>query len=158
MDLPLKIADDFKTVEEYVMHQLQPYIGMTQRKIWKRIGNKPFLGDVPKQFGKMISDKLLGKDEELKEKHDLFSKTTFIFKNLPVDEKDYPLERLTFRPLVISEFNSPWENSEWKNYFEEVSLILVCYEGKGKRNGDRILKGIKQLTFTADDLDQFKIS
>lgn len=154
----LQNANDLKTVEEYVMHKLQPYIGKTQREIWNQVGGNPFVGDVPKQFGKMISDKIIGRDEELKEKHNLFTKTTFLIKNLPVDDKDFPLERLTFRPVVISEFSTPWKNSDWKNYFEEISLILVCYEGKGKKNGERTLKGIKQLTFTGDDLDKFKLS
>src|SRR5699024_11032707 len=95
------------------------------------------------------------KDYELKEKHDLFNKTTYIIKNIPVDENYNLLERLTFRNIVQSEFIEPWEDSNWKNYFEEVTLILICYEGKGKRNGYSILKGIKKITFTEDDINSF---
>ena len=100
----------------------------------------------------------VGKDEELKTKHNLFTKTEFVIKNTSVDDKLYPLERLSFRNLRLSEFENPWEESEWKRYFEEVTVLLVCYEGKGVKNGYRKLKEIKQITFTDDDLERFKLS
>ena len=64
---------------------------------------------------------------------------------------------MSFRPLELSEFEEKWEDSYWKNYFEEVTLLTICYEGKSRsKNGYRTLKGVKKITFTDDDLDSFE--
>lgn len=151
---------EFKTVEEYVTSKLKQYFGLTQKEIYKRIYNIELNTNIPKNLSKMISDKIIGKDSELSKKHDLFNKTTYIIKNIPINQNNQPLERLTFRNLVLSEFTSDWDESNWKNYFEEVTLILICYEGNNKdmRNGDRILKEIKKITFTSDDIKLFETS
>src|SRR5699024_4908529 len=135
--------------------QIEPYIGLTQLEIYEKLSGKKVDGPVPKQIGKMISNLMIGKDEELEKKHELFKKTTYIIKNIPVDEDYNLLERLTFRNIAHSEFIDPWDESDWKKYFEEVTLILICYEGQGKRNGFRTLQGIKEITFTAADIDSF---
>lgn len=144
-----------KTVREFVLDRISPYIGMTQLEIYEKLSGKKIKGRIPKNLGKMISDLMIGKDDELPEKHDLFKKTSYIIKNVPVDEDYNLVERLSFRNLVISEFLEPWEESEWKHYFEEITIILVCYEGKNLPNGYRKLKGIKEITFNADDIDNF---
>lgn len=47
----------------------------------------------------------------------------------------------------------------WKSYFEQVTLIVICYEGKrGTKNGERILKDVKKISFTDNDLDLIKIT
>ena len=72
------------------------------------------------------------------------------------------MERLSFRNLYLSEFEEIWKESDWKNYFEEINLIIVLYQGKkdGKKmkNGDRILKDVISVTFTLDDISLFKQS
>src|SRR5699024_1093693 len=133
----------------------EAYIGMTQLEIYEKLTNKQMTGRIPKNIGKMISNQMIGKDNELKQKHGLFNKTTYIIKNVPVDEDYNLLERLTFRNIVQSEFADPWDESDWKKYFEEVTFLLICYEGKGKKNGHRTLKGMKEITFNADDIDSF---
>ncbi|MEH7484374.1 hypothetical protein V7157_25545 [Neobacillus drentensis] len=133
--------------------QLGPYFGLTQLSIYEKITGKIITDNIPKNLGKMISDILIGKDDELAEKHDLFSKTTYTIKNIPVDQSYNPLERLTFRNIVFSEFDTPWEDSVWKDYFEEVSFIFICYEGKGKKNGYRVLKDVKLVSFTDEDIE-----
>lgn len=147
-----------KSVIEYVEQKLKPYFGMSQLGIWNYINESSFYGETPKQLSKMISDRIIGKDNELDKKSDLFNKTRYIIKNIPIDSYGYPLERLSFRNLVISEFEDSWEDSDWKSFFEEVTIILICYEGKGLRNGNRILKGVKKLTFTGDDIDLFEMT
>ncbi len=107
----------------------------------------------------MISDRLIGKDSELPSKDDIFTKTSYIIKNTSLNENLYPLERISFRNLTLSEFDEPWEISDWKTYYEEVSIILICYEGtKQVENGFRKLKSVKKITFTVDDLDRFELS
>jgi DNA mismatch repair protein MutH len=145
----------YRTVEEYIKNILKPFYGLTQREIYSSICGITIAGSVPKNIGKMISDRLIGKDRDLEYKHDLFRKTTYKIKNIPVDKDYYPLERLSFRNLVLSEFLTEWEDSDWKTYFEEVTLILICYEGGGTKNGDRVLKSVKKITFTADDIERF---
>ena len=145
---------EFKTIEEYIQHQLMPYIGKTQLEIMYELTGKTY-EKVPKNISKLISDILIGKDNELK-KMDLFNKTTYIIKNIPV--KGYnPLERMSFRTVTLTDFEENWEDSYWKNYFEEVTLITICYEGeKGSKNGYRRLRYVRNITFNEDDLDSFE--
>ena len=147
---------EYKTIEEYVFAQIQKFIGKKQLDIFEQVTNKKITGKTPKQLNKMISDELIGKDEELLKKNPLFQKVNYIIKNLPVNEVGYPIERMSFRNLIISEFKDDWEDSFWKNYFEEVTLIVICYRGdKGSKNGERTLEGVKQITFNENDVELF---
>ena len=147
---------EYKSVEEYIFAQIEKFIGQTQAEIYNRLLNKK-LGDiVPKNLNKMLSDRMIGKDSELPKLSPLFSKVNYFIKNLPVDENGYPIERMSFRNLRLSEFSEDWDNSEWKTYFEEVTLIVICYRGdKKSKNGERILEGIKKISFTADEIELF---
>ncbi|MDR7079334.1 DNA mismatch repair protein MutH [Neobacillus niacini] len=142
----------FTSIEEYIKSKLKPFFRKTQMEIYQTVSQKGMTGSIPKQLSKMISDILIGRDDDLPEKHPLFAKTTHVIKNIPVDHNYYPLERLTFRNIVRSEFNVDWEESSWKSYFEEVTFALICYEGKGKKNGERVLKDVLTISFTDEDL------
>ena len=147
---------EYKTIEDYVFAQIQKFIGKKQLDIFEKVTNKKLTGKTPKQLSKMISNELIGKDEELPTKNPLFQKVNYIIKNLPVNEFGYPIERMSFRNLVLSEFKDDWEDSFWKNYFEEVTIIVICYRGdKGSKNGERILEGVKQITFSDKDVELF---
>ncbi|MBU3093390.1 hypothetical protein KPL35_15085 [Clostridium sp. CF011] len=149
----------FKTVTEYISTILLPYNGMTQIDIWEKLTGEKRSLPVPKHFNKMISDKLLGKDSALPSKDELFNKTTYIIKNTSFDKKGYPLERLSFKNLTLSEFDLEWEYSNWKIFFEEVTIIVICYEGnRGEKQGFRKLNSIEKVTFTANDIDLFEKS
>ena len=64
---------------------------------------------------------------------------------------------MSFKTISLSDFNEEWSESYWKNYFEETTLITICYqEQKGSRNGYRILKDVKKITFDEDDLNSFE--
>lgn len=64
---------------------------------------------------------------------------------------------MSFKTLSLSDFETNWEDSFWKNYFEETTLITICYKEKnGSRNGYRILSDVKQITFDEFDLDSFE--
>ena len=90
-------------------------------------------------------------------KNELFRKTNFIIKNIPIKEDGTVRERMSFKALSISDFDTEWEDSFWKSYFEEITLITICYEEKNKsRNGYRILKSVKKISFDDEDLDSFK--
>ncbi|WP_394883364.1 Sau3AI family type II restriction endonuclease [Clostridium baratii] len=148
-----------KTVEEYLINNLQPYLGMKQIDIWEKISGKKINGNIPKNLSKMISDRLIGKDKELPKIDDIFTKTNYIIKNTSLNPNGYPIERIAFRNLTITEFEKPWETSEWKSYYEEATILLICYEGsKKEKNGFRKLKGVEKIVFTADDLNKFKLS
>lgn len=147
---------EYKTIEEYVFAQIQKFIGKRQLDIFEQVTNKKITGKIPKQLNKIISDEIIGKDEELPTKNPLFQKVNYIIKNLPINEMGYPIERMSFRNLILSEFKDNWEDSFWKTYFEEVTLIVICYRGnKGSKNGERILEGVKQITFTDKDVELF---
>ena len=151
-------ADDseYKTIEEYVFAQISKFIGKTQMQIFEEIFKYEYKAKIPKNLNKMISNKTIGKDSELQEKNSLFAKTNYVIKNIPVNKQNYPLERMSFRNLVLSEFEEEWENSRWKNYFEEVTFIVLLYEGNTKiKNGFRVFKDIKKITFDAIDVELF---
>ena len=148
----------FKTIEEYVFNILKHYMGKTQLEIYNMITCEDYTNKIPKNISKMISDRLIGKDEELENRNELFKKTTYVIKNLPVYQNNKPAERMSFRNLKISEFEKCWEESEWKQYFEEVTLLVICYEATDRtvKNGYRILKEIKTIAFTEEDLEALK--
>jgi len=147
---------EYKTIEEYVYAQVKKFVGKTQLDIYYALADRKYKSKIPKNLSKMISDKAIGKDKQLVSKNDLFRKTNYIIKNLPVNENDYPLERMSFRNLTLSDFKDEWEDSWWKTYFEEVTIIVLCYEGSSKiKNGFRKFKDIKKITFTSDDIDVF---
>lgn len=147
----------FYTVEEYVTNKLKPYFGKTQLQILEEITKKTYDEKIPKNISKMISDKLIGKDEELPKKDKLFAKTSFIIKNLPIQKNGKPRERMSFKTISLSEFEEDWADSFWKNYFEETKLIVISYqEVNGSKNGYRVLKDVKKVTFNDNDLDEFE--
>ena len=148
---------NFTTVEGYIKDKLTPYFGKTQIEIYEDITKEPLIGSVPKDINKKISNILIGKDDELPEKDDLFTKTSFVIKNIPIQENGVPRERMSFKTLKLSEFEEEWEDSFWKNYFEETTIITICYQEVNKsKNGHRILKDVKKITFDENDLDAFK--
>lgn len=158
--LCLEVDDfEYKTIEEYVFSQIQNFIGKTQLEIYENLFGETCDKAIPKHINKIISNEIIGKDKELKQKHDLFRKTNYKIKNLPVSSIDYPLERMAFRNICLSEFEEDWDSSEWKKYFEEVTLVVLCYEGSTKiKNGFRVLKEIKKISFSDEDIQLFKRS
>ena len=154
---PITIKSKYKTVEEYITDKLKPHMGKTQIEIYEEIIGDINLNKIPKNINKHISDKLIGKDKDLPFKNELFRKTNFIIKNIPIKEDGQVRERMSFKTLSLSDFEEPWENSFWKSYFEETTLIVICYEEKNKsRNGYRVLKSVKKISFNDDDLESFK--
>lgn len=148
---------EFKTVVEYIKNKLEPYFGKTQIEILEEITGKRYVEKIPKNISKMISDTLIGKDEDLPKKSELFAKTSFVIKNLPIQENGKPRERMSFRTISLSDFENDWNDSFWKNYFEETTLITICYKEQNRsRNGYRVLSDVKQITFDEADLDSFE--
>ena len=148
---------NFTNVESYVKDKLKPYFGKTQIEIYENITQEKYTKDIPKQFSKQISDKLIGKDKELPEKDDLFRKTRFLIKNTSLNKNGTPKERLAFRNLRLDEFTEPWENSEWKQFFEETTFILIGYIAENnEKNGYRKLHAVKTITFSGEEIDLFE--
>jgi len=146
-----------KTVIDYVTEKLKPYFGKTQLEILEEITGKTYTEKIPKNINKMISDKLIGKDNELYEKDELFRKTSFIIKNVPI-RNDKLIERMSFRNLRLSDFEYEWEDSYWNNFFGDTNFILICYESENSKvkNGYRKLKYVKQISFDDEDLESFE--
>ena len=154
-EIPQKTKE--KTVIDYVYNRLEPYFGKTQLEILEEITGKTYTEKIPKNINKMISDTLIGKDKELYKKDELFRKTSFIIKNIPI-RNNKAVERMAFKTLQISDFEYEWEDSYWKNYFEETTLIVICYEAENSKvkNGYRRLKYVKQMSFSDEDLESFE--
>ena len=153
-------TNEFKTVEEYVLAKLRPYIGKSQLEILEEITGQTYKEKIPKNLNKMITDKIIGKDDELAEKDDLFKKTSFIIKNSPITPKGAYRERMSFRNLTLSEFEDDWEDSYWKLFFDETSILNIVWKEPraGSKNGERILGGVSKINFNDNDLDSIEIS
>lgn len=144
------IGNDEEDIKSKLEKALEPYIGMTQLEIYKKIAGKELL-NIPKNLGQMVTDLILDEAE--------IKKDDIIIKNTPVDEEWKPLERMSFRTLKLNEFEKDWHSSDWKKYFETIKMYIVCYEGSTQiRNGYRKLKGVKYIEFDNSDLDSFMIS
>ena len=154
-----KKSIEFVTPEGFVWEKLKPFKGMSQLDILSRYNKSYQAKQIPKNLSKMVSDRVVGKDKELIEKHEVFSKSNFLIKNIPIKVDNTPLEKATFSTLQISDFTSLWEESEWKTFFEEITFIYIAYigekDGKELRNGDRILERIFKVTFTAEEVEEF---
>ena len=153
-------TNKYKTVEEYIYTKIRPYIGKPQLEILEEVSGRTYEDKIPKNISKIVTDYIIGKDSELPLESDLFTKTSFIIKNLPLTPKGTPRERMSFRTLQLSEFEEDWENSDWKTYFEETTLLTILWREPNKkaRNGYRELLGVKSISFDDDDLESFKIS
>lgn len=151
---------EFKTVEEYVLSKLEPYIGKTQLEILEEVTGRKYEDKIPKNLNKMITDEIIGKDSELAEKSDLFAKTSFIIKNSPLTPKGTYKERMSFKNLSLSEFEDEWEDSYWKLFFDETTILNILWrEPKPEsKNGERILEGVNKISFNDNDLDSFEIA
>lgn len=154
-------------VTDYIKDLLKPYFGKTQLEIINirsKDENSYFhnknLSKLPKNLNKLISDDIIGKDKELYELDDIFKNSIYFIKNVPIFSDFKLKERMTFKNLKISDFQEEWDNSEWKSYFEQVTLIVICYELKEKttKHGYRILKDVKKVSFTDDDLKSISIA
>ncbi|EIT87265.1 LLAKR2I restriction enzyme [Fictibacillus macauensis ZFHKF-1] len=149
----------FLTPEEFVWEKLRPYKGMCQLDILNQYVKRDSSKKLAKNIGKMVSDRVVGKDKELPNQHEVFSKSNCLIKNIPIREDNFPLEKANFSALQISDFTSPWEESEWKMFFEEVTFIYIGYlgekDGKKLGNGFRILDRIFKITFTSEEVEEF---
>ena len=153
-------TNKYKTVEEYIYTKIRPYIGKTQLQILEEVSGRTYSEKIPKNISKIVTDMIIGKDSQLPLESDLFTKTSFMIKNLPLTPKGTPRERMSFRTLSLSEFEEDWDNSDWKTYFEETTLLTILWQEPNKkaRNGFRKLLGVKSISFDDDDLESFKIS
>ena len=153
-------TNEFKTVEEYVLSKLRPYIGKTQLEILEEVSGRTYSERIPKNINKMITDLIIGKDDELEEKHDLFKKTSHIIKNSPITPKGTYRERMSFRNLTLSEFEETWEDSYWKLFFDETTILNILWKEpkSGSKNGERILEGVNRIIFNDDDLDSMEMT
>lgn len=152
-------AVEFVTPEGFIWEKLKLYKGMSQLDILSEFMEINEAKEIPKNVSKMVSDRVVGKDIDLPKEHEVFSKSNFLIKNIPIKKDNTPLEKATFSTLHIADFTSSWEESEWKKFFEELTFIYIAYvgekDGKELKNGDRILDRIFKVTFTAEEVEDF---
>ncbi|MBR0473341.1 MAG: hypothetical protein IJI98_11690 [Methanosphaera sp.] len=147
---------NYLSVIEYVESKLKPYFNKTQKQICDELNIN--IENNPKNINKMISDKIIGKDKDLINIDEIFKYSTYIIKNSPYYGDNKPKERMSFRNISLSELEESWDNSEWKLYFEQVTIINIryFYENSKSKNGTGILKDVKKITFNNQDLESMK--
>jgi hypothetical protein len=151
-NLKAKVVEK-NSIEAFIENKIKRYVGMTQFEILESLGIKT--NKVPKNISKMVIDRIGGKENHLK-KIEPFNKVNFLLKTSPVDKNSRLLERLSFHNIDQSDFSEKWENSYWKNYFEEQTIYLFMFEGSSIiKNGNRKLVGFKKVVFSENDIDNF---
>jgi DNA mismatch repair protein MutH len=141
------------TIEAFIQNKIKKYIGMTQLEILENLGTR--LDKIPKNISKMIIDRIVGKENDLK-RITPFNKFNFLLKTSPIDNNNRLLERLSFHNIEQFEFSEDWDDSYWKNYFEEQTIYLFMFEGSSKiKNGYRKLVGFKKIVFSETDTTNF---
>ena len=150
----------YLSVIDYVNDKLKPYFGMTQFEIAQEIGLNIDYNKPPKNLNKQISDKIIGKDKDLKELDEIFKYSNYVIKNSPILKDIGFKERMFFRNMSLSDFDVDWEDSDWKHYFEDVCIINILYEfdRKNAKVGERRLKEVKTITFTSEDIDSMEVT
>ncbi|WP_288268521.1 hypothetical protein [uncultured Methanobrevibacter sp.] len=151
--------DNLKLVERYTYFRIKPYVGKSQFEIYEELTGKTFeIGRAPKNLNKLITDLIIGKDEDLAKKYNFFRNYTFKIKNLPLTKKGSPRERMAFRTIKLDEFADEWDNSAWKSFFDETIFLMVLWQEPrvNSKNGERILKGFKFLIFNDIELESFE--
>lgn len=66
---------------------------------------------------------------------------------------------MSFRNLLLSEFEETWEDSYWKLFFDETTILNILWKEpkSGSKNGERILEGVSRISFNENDLDSIEI-
>lgn len=149
------------TPEQWVWNKIKQYKGMTQLAILQDIDSTYILKKVPKNISDMIVKRIVGKMADLNKTNELFNKSRYMIKSIPVDLNYFPLEKATFHTLNISDFEDTWEDSEWKLFFEESTFLYISYIATNKlqvKNGYRQLDCLVKVTFTAEEVTQFGLT
>lgn len=147
------------TPEDWVWDKIKSYKGLKQLDILKIIDPTYVIDKTPKNISDMLVKRIIGNKKEL-EKLEIFSKSTYKIKSIPIKRDYTPIEKGTFPTLNISHFEDSWEESEWKLFFEESTFLYIGYIGKDQYNrnlinGERILHCLFKVTFTADEIKRF---
>ena len=143
----------YYSVTEYITAKLEKYFEKTQKEIAEEL-NLLKNNKIPKNINKKITDTLIGKDKDLPKLDPIFKYSNFIIKNSPILEDYTPKERMSFKNLRLSDFETEWDESYWKQYFEQTNIINICWQFKNRNGkvGEGILKTVKQISFTDKDL------
>lgn len=143
----------------WLWDKIKSYKGMKQLDILKMADSEYVLNAMPKNLNDMLIRRIVGNPKELA-KHEIFSKSTYYIKNIPIEKNYRPMEKGTFHTLNISHFEDTWEESDWKIYFEESSYLYIGYLGKDEndkeiKHGERTLHCLFKITFTAEEVEAF---
>lgn len=150
------------TPEQWVWNQIKDYKGKTQLEILQAVEPTYKVANMPKNLNDMLIKRIIGNKKKLQQ-NELFSKSTYAIKNIPIDSNYYPIEKATFHTLNIQDFEDSWEESDWKLFFEESTFIYIGYNGKDSNNkilpnGFRKLHCLFKVTFTAEEVDSFGVT
>lgn len=150
------------TPEQWVWNQIKNYKGKTQLEILQAVEPTYTVATMPKNINNMLITRIIGNKKKLQQ-NELFSKSTYTIKNIPIDSNYYPIEKPTFHTINIQDFEDTWEESDWKIFFEESTFIYIGYNGKDANNkilpnGFRKLHCLFKVTFTADEVNAFGVT
>ena len=65
---------------------------------------------------------------------------------------------MSFKNLRLSDFETNWDESGWKQYFEQTTIINICYQFENRKGkvGEGKLKTVKQFSFNDKDIQSIE--
>lgn len=149
----------FKTFEEIIIEQFEPFIHMSKKKLGKKFNVK-----IPKKNDKASTPKLAKKMLNLNtdiENSDEFRKAGISVKTITVDSKQSKKpsnKRKTTEPFKLQNYfnfqdivETEWEDSDLCEYLTSAKFLLVIFEETS--NDEELFKGVKFWRMPSSDLN-----
>lgn len=134
-----------KSFQDYVLEQINRYIGMTDKELCKRL-DRPYNNN--KAQWTDIAFRMLGiKSNRAAE----FEKANIVVKTIRIEENGKNKENMSFAPFKFKELvQEEWEDSTVFNYFETTQFLFVVFE---KAKDIYVLKGAQLWHMPYHDLN-----
>ncbi len=109
---------------ELVRARFKPYIGLTQRELYVRLGLAKPNGKFPKSAGALVTNRVLGIDDD--NEIDEFAKAGIRTKTIRLKGNGMPKEAISFPAFNYFELETtPFEDSDFYGYLQQKWLFVI---------------------------------
>lgn len=136
------------TFEEYVVDQLRPYHGMTQRKLKERFG----VESTAKSLNAVLLSRMLGIEGDVANTQE-FKNANIIPKTIRVQRNGKIKESMSFPTFRFTEIiKQTWEESDLREYLEPTKFMFVIFVEN--EDGEYEFDRVKFWNIPAEDLEE----
>lgn len=113
---------------ELVYRHFKPYMGLTQAKLYQKLGLARRDGRLPKSAGALVTKRILGIDDNTQ--IDEFAKAGVKTKTIRIRASGWPKEAISFPAFSYCELErTPFEDSDFYGYLQQMWLFVIYREG-----------------------------